>query len=195
MSVESAAVPKRALDSSLESQMSYWRVFLALGGAIFLVAVAYRFFFLPPAPRVAPVATAQIVVVTATPGGVTGAAALPLAATATAAPTVGAQIVVVTATATPEPEIMYVPQPYVVEVEVTRLVEVVAVALPTPTLEPGVMRICIYVEGVSGLYINGQGMAGNACYSYGVSGPVTDFELRVTGGDSYVEAAKAAERD
>lgn len=108
-----------------------------------------------------------------------GVAALPVP---TVAPVVVTEIVTVTE---------YLVDKIEIPVEVTRLVEVriPEIPMPTPTVVPGTMRLCLYVEGVSGVFINDAGIAGNTCITYDVSSPVNDFVLRVTGGDSYVRRA------
>jgi hypothetical protein len=57
---------------------------------------------------------------------------------------------------------------------------VFVVPTPTPVMLPGIVRLCIYVEGVTGVYIAGLGVAGNACYDYPVNSPVNDFSVTVT---------------
>lgn len=76
--------------------------------------------------------------------------------------------VVVTATPSPvppTPEVVY----YEIPVEVTRLVEVAATPLPTPTivpLAPGTIEICVRVEGAREVYIGGGGVVSGACSTY-----------------------------
>lgn len=58
-------------------------------------------------------------------------------------------------------------------VEVTRIVEVPAVVMPTVTpvpLAPGTLKVCASVEGATGLYIGGEGVVSGGCktYSFGV---------------------------
>jgi hypothetical protein len=62
---------------------------------------------------------------------------------------------------------------YEVTVEVTRIVEVTPVALPTVTpvpLAPGLVQICASVEGAKGLFIGGRGVVTGSCevFSFGV---------------------------
>lgn len=108
--------------------------------------------------------------------------------------------VVLVVTATPEPTNTSVPTPVVitefrevevtvvsvqyinnpVEVEVTRVVESIIYPTPTPSLANDTGLVCIYVEGVTGVYIDDRGVAGNQCYSFRFGSPVTDIQLRVT---------------
>jgi len=104
--------------------------------------------------------------------------------------------VVVTATPTPTPEatstpwivervvtvevtsVSYVQS--VVQSEVTRIVEVYPTPSATPSLPPDRLRLCLYVEGVTGVFVNDAGVAGNQCYEFSVTSPVNDFRLRIT---------------
>lgn len=58
-------------------------------------------------------------------------------------------------------------------VEVTRIVEVTPVVLPTITpvpLAPGTVKICVSVEGATGIYIGNQGVVSGGCqiFTFGV---------------------------
>jgi hypothetical protein len=79
---------------------------------------------------------------------------------------------------TAETIIQYVP----VEVErvVERVTEVYIQPTPTPAMLPGLVRICVYLEGATGVYIGGAGVAGNTCYDYPANSPVSEFGIVVT---------------
>lgn len=70
----------------------------------------------------------------------------------------------------------YVPVEKIVE----RTVEIAVFPTPTPVLQPGNARICIYVEGATGVYLNGEGKAGNSCFDYQLSSPVNDYVITIT---------------
>jgi hypothetical protein len=77
--------------------------------------------------------------------------------------------VVVTATPTLEPRIEYIYEQVQIPVEVTRIVEVAEIPLPTVTpipLAPGTIEICASVEGAKALYIGGVGVVSGACALY-----------------------------
>lgn len=83
--------------------------------------------------------------------------------------------VVVTATPTPTPHIVTEYREIYVQstVEVTRIVEVTPVVLPTITpapLSPGTVRICVGVEGAREIYIGQKGVVSGACetFAFGV---------------------------
>lgn len=83
--------------------------------------------------------------------------------------------VVVTATPTPAPQIIteYRDVYYETIVEVTRVVEVTPIPLSTATvvpLAPGVVEICLRVEGAREIYIGGGGVVSGGCstFSFGV---------------------------
>lgn len=81
-------------------------------------------------------------------------------------------------------KVVEVPAPYevVVEVpvEVTRVVEVQLQPVPTATLQPDTVRLCVDTgPGVTGLYLDGAGVP-SGCVVRAV-GAVTDVEIRVTG--------------
>jgi hypothetical protein len=73
-----------------------------------------------------------------------------------------------------------VPTYYEIPVEVTRLVEVPApTATPTPILPAGVVRVCVYLEGVKGVWLDGRGIAGNSCTDVHSYSPVQDIKIEV----------------
>lgn len=154
-------LPRKALDSSLESQMSYWRLFLTVVGVVFGGIFLYNMLFKPVARP--PVAEAAIVVTataTATPVG----ALLPVIAEQPRQVEVTriVEVPVIVTAAPRAPEIIRVP---VEVVGPERVVEVVVTATPTPApaLGPGTIRICTWAAGVREVYVDGSGMVPGSC--------------------------------
>lgn len=73
-----------------------------------------------------------------------------------------------------------VPVYYEIPVEVTRLVEVPAPTFtPTPMLPGGVVRVCIYLEGAKGVWLDDRGIAGNSCTDVHSWSPVQEIKIEV----------------
>jgi hypothetical protein len=69
-----------------------------------------------------------------------------------------------------------------VEVPVERVITQTVYIGPTPTpvLPPGMAKVCIYVEGVTGVYFNETGIVGNTCIDYPVTALVNDIKIKIT---------------
>lgn len=101
-------------------------------------------------------------------------------------------IVTATPTSTPEPtqtpyvvqEVVYEPVYYdvPVEVEVTRIVEVTAVPLPTMTpvpLAPGTVQVCVDGAGLREIYVDQVGIVGGGCQIFQVGKGSTYVTVQV----------------
>jgi hypothetical protein len=106
-------------------------------------------------------AVQSVIVVTATPAPT----ALP-----TASPVVVVREVIRIVTATPVPTAPPSPTPVVeyIRVPVEVVTIVTAVPSPTPVLPVNVLRLCLDVEGIKQIYIDGVGIVGHGCRDIGL---------------------------
>jgi hypothetical protein len=89
-------------------------------------------------------------------------------------------VIEVTSTPTPTPHVVVENVYYEVPVEVTRLVEVPAPTFtPTPPVARGIVRLCVYLEGATGLWIDGAGVAGNSCTDVYSTSPVQNIDIEI----------------
>lgn len=90
---------------------------------------------------------------------------------------------VVTATPTFEPPTPIVEYVYEqVPVEVTRIVEITSVPVPTVTpvpLAPGTVKVCAFVEGATGLYIGSRGVVSGGCESFAFGIGQTSIQVQI----------------
>ena len=176
MTVDAERKPRRALDSSLESQMSYWRLFLLLGGSLVVGLWLFNFLFTPQMAGLRAPKAVEPIVVTATPtpapteAPATFAAVLPLLPSPSPTPI----IIVKEVRVTVEPEYIRIP----VEGP-ERVVEVTATPTATPALGPGTVRVCVWMAGVSEVFIGQQGVVPGGCREYVVGVGSSYIEVQV----------------
>jgi len=83
---------------------------------------------------------------------------------------------------TPTPLPTVAPDVVYIEVPVTVVSEVRIEVQPTPTavLSPGTIRLCVFGEGLTGIYLDGVGMVGNTCEQFTLSSPSNVYQIVVT---------------
>lgn len=176
-------VPVQIKRSETESTINYRLIGIFVLGFLIVSVVGSYVWGFSPAP-VSPEFSDLPVVQTFTP--VVYAAPVVIHATPQPSPTPEVVQVVVTrqvvVTATDTPTMVPTVTPYYIyvsnDIEVTR--EVVVNVYPTPTIVfPGFVNLCVYGSGLTAIYIDGVGVAGDSCTLLPVGGINNDFHILV----------------